>query len=171
MRKFYFLIFLLTLFFPLNSLAGTYTANGYTVTYDGLVPCGRCLKVDPAVPADKLTAEYCGVKLGVLSNKKYISCHFCHFFVMFKEILDFVLWKLVFPLAVLLIVIGGMMFLFAGEDPKWIATATNLFKSVIISLLIIFSAWLLINLFFMVIGVADWTGLKKWWEINCPIKI
>ena len=36
-------------------------------------------------------------------------------------------------------------------------------------LLIAYSAWLIVNMFFLVVGVSDWEGFDGgWWEINCP---
>lgn len=111
------------------------------------------------------------------------ACQLCHFFVMFDRIVDFLLFKIVPPLAILMIVIGGVMFMFAqfggGEmlpggakgGPALLSQAKRLVTSVFIALVIIYGAWVIINTFFMAIGVADWTGLKEgWWKIDCPIK-
>jgi hypothetical protein len=95
-------------------------------------------------------------------------CEFCHFFVMFKNIMDFIFIEIVPPLAVLLIVWGGMLYIFSADNPGNIAKANSIFKSVAISLIIIYGAWLLINLFFQAIGVQTWTGLESWWQIDCP---
>lgn len=161
MPKFNFLLFLIILFLPLISFAGTYIASSsnatYTVTYEGLVPCGKNVQVD--------------------GQTLYIPCQFCHFFVLFKGVIDFLLFKLVAPLAILFLAIGGIMYFcvvfeFLPGGPQLLNQAKSLLTSVVIGLLIIFSAWLLINLFFMLIGVADWTGLRAgWWQINCPIRI
>lgn len=109
-------------------------------------------------------------------------CQLCHFFVLFDNIFRFVLFTIVPPLAVLMLAIGGFMYIFAylspGEalpgggkgGPNLLAQAKRLISSVIFGLLIIFAAWLVVNTFFMVIGVANWTGLGAgWWKINCPV--
>ena len=106
------------------------------------------------------------------------ACQFCHLFVLFKNIVDFVLFKIVPPLAALMLAIGGFMYIFAyfggGEiggkgGPALLSQANKLLTSVVWGLLIIFGAWIFVNTFFMLIGVADWTGLKGgWWQINCP---
>ena len=105
-------------------------------------------------------------------------CQFCHLFVLFKNIVDFFLLKIVPPLAVLMLAIAGLMYIFAhigsGEiggksGPALLSQANKLLMSVVWGLLIIFGAWIFVNTFFMAIGVADWTGLKAgWWKIDCP---
>jgi len=140
MKKIFLIIFLGILFFsPMLSLAA------------GLVPCGG--QGEP-------------------------SCQFCHLFVLFKNIVDFFLFKIVPPLAALMLAIAGFMYIFAymggGEiggkgGPGLLSQANKLLTSVVWGLLIIFGAWIFVNTFFMLIGVADWTGLKSgWWQINCP---
>lgn len=158
-----FLIVLGILFLPSIGLAGTYEVYNpsigatSTVTYDGLVPCGKIVSVGAATTT--------------------IACQFCHFFVMFDAFLDFLIFKLVFPIAVLMLVIGGLMYVGAILEVmpggfQTLTQAKNILGSVFIGLLIILSAWLLINLFFQLIGVAGWTGLtQNWWRINCPITL
>lgn len=134
------------LLFPLFSLAGTYQANGTTVNYVGLVPCGG--------PGERL-------------------CQFCHFFVMFDGIIDFVLFKIVPPLATLMIVFGGIMFFATAESPEKINEAKKLMSSAVLGLVIIYGAWLLISLFFSIIGLSEvglgLIGPDKWFIINCPM--
>jgi len=110
-------------------------------------------------------------------------CQLCHFFVLFRNVVDFLLTKIIPPLAVLMIAIGGFMYdcAYLGSfekltgggkgGPVLLARAKKLIISVVIGLLIIFAAWIIVNTFFQVIGVADWTGLKEgWWQVNkdCP---
>ena len=182
MKKFWLLFFLIILAFPSISLAGSYTATikgtTTTITFEGLVPCGKCVTVYPALETTISDQKYCNVSPGIThTTTKYIPCQFCHFFVMFKEIIDFLLFKLVFPLAVLMIAIAGIMYIggifeFIPGGIKTITQAKAILSSVVIGLLIIFSAWIIINLFFHIIGVAEWTGLgERWWVINCPIEI
>jgi len=97
-------------------------------------------------------------------------CQLCHFFVMLDRILDFIFTRLVPAVAVLMLMIGGVMFFFAGGSPQTLGTAKSIITSVFIGLIIIFAAWLIINTFFLIIGVAAWTGLAGgWFTIDCPI--
>ena len=110
-------------------------------------------------------------------------CQLCHLFVMIKNITDFVLFKLVPPLAILMMVIGGVMFIFAssggslpadkGGGPALLNQAKKLITSVVMGLVIIYAAWLLISTFLTIIGLSDvgigLVGPEKWFKINCPI--
>ncbi len=149
MKKIFLIIFLILFFFSLIPIQ----------TQAGLVPCGA--KVDnPATP--------------------YIDesqpCTLCHIFVLFKNIIDFLLIPtpvnggvpLVPIIAGLMIGIGGFLFFFVAESPESVQKGTNIIKSTIIGLLIIYAAWVIVNAFFGIIGVAEWTGLKTWWQIPCP---
>ncbi len=118
-----------------------------------------------------------GDRLVPCGNPGQPPCQFCHFFVLFKNVIDFLLVHIIPILAVLMIVIGGFMYVFAyfgaigGEGgPALLSRARSLFTYTIFGLIIIYASWLFVNLFFQVIGVADWTGLKEgWWKISCPI--
>ena len=95
---------------------------------------------------------------------------------MLDEIIDFVLFKLVPPIAILMLVIGGAMFMVASFSewggPVTLSQAKKLITSVVIGLIIIFASWLIINLFFQVFGVEQWTGLQQgWFRIDCPIEL
>ena len=102
---------------------------------EGLVPCG-----EPGNP-----------------------CKLCHFFVMFDRIVDFVLIDIVPPIAALMLVIGGVMFFTAAGDPGKLTKAKSLLTSVVFGLIIVYGAWLIINTFFLTIGVNEWTGLGEGW--------
>jgi len=158
MKRLILIIFLFILFFSLIPAQ----------TQAGLVPCG-------AAEDDPNTRDI----------DESQPCQLCHFFVMFERIIRFLLFDIVPPLAILMIVIGGVMFMFAhfggGEilpggvkgGPTLLGQAKRLMSSVIISLIIIYGAWVIINTFFQIIGVATWEGwsLKEgWWKIECPIK-
>lgn len=104
-------------------------------------------------------------------------CRLCHFFVLFKNIIDFLLipgplnsgLPIVPLIATVMMVVGGLMFYLGGASPGTLTKAKSLLTSVVIGLIIIYGAWVIINTFFMFIGVADWTGLKEgWWKIKCP---
>jgi hypothetical protein len=95
-------------------------------------------------------------------------CQICDFFVLFQNIVDFVLFRIVPPLAALFLVIGGVMFFFAGASPSAMTGAKKLFTSVMLGLVIIYGAWVFVNTFFMLIGINEWTGLKTWWKFSCP---
>lgn len=134
-------VFLIIFLFLFLILVIPINANAACPT-EGLVPCGT---------------EDC-------------PCQFCHFFVLFDNIVRFVLFNLVPPIAVLMLVIAGVMFFTATGSPEKINEAKKIITSTVLGLLIIFAAWIIINTVFMFIGVAGWTGLREgWFQIDCPI--
>lgn len=165
MKKIFLIIFFVSLLIPLISLAGTYQADGGNVCYEGLVPCGKPVNI-----GGSWEDGHC-----VGGDIQCVRCQFCHLFVMLNAIIYFVLFQIVPPIAALMLVIGGIMFMFAnlGEGgPQMLNQARKLISSVIIGLIIMFSAWLVVGVFFSFIGVAEWTGLQAgWFNINCPVKL
>jgi len=129
----------------------------------GLVPCGLS-EDDPEQPGDQT-----------------VPCKLCHFFVMLDMWIDRLLFMVVPPLAVLMIAIGGGMYIVSQGNPEMLGRAKKLFTSVVFGLLIIYGAYVIIGLFLMTIGLADGTQggpnwydiYKSWWkegffEIPCP---
>jgi hypothetical protein len=97
-------------------------------------------------------------------------CTLCDFFLMFQGIVNFFLFNIVLIVAVLMLVIGGFLFFFAGGSPSSLSRAKSVITSTVIGLIIIYTAWLIINTFFVIIGVSDWTGLAGgWFKIDCII--
>jgi hypothetical protein len=104
-------------------------------------------------------------------------CTLCHFFVLFKNIVDFLLLPptgVVYLVGFLMFVVAGMLYLVAyvvsPDDPKLTAQANKAMTSVVIGLVIALGAWVFVNTFMLFIGVADWTGLKEgWFKIDCPV--
>jgi hypothetical protein len=145
------------------------SGNTTTVAYDGLVPCGKCVITSGNFDAD---GNYLGG--GAQTN---LPCQFCHFFVMFGGLVSFLIFKITIPVAVLLLVIGGAMFVFAGGQPGLIQRGNSIIKSVAIGLIIIFVAYLVVGVFLSLIGLANWTlAIYEDWnsgffQINCPITL
>lgn len=184
---------------------GGYIAGQYVnLYYDGLVPCGKAYCVEKIGTAfdiqkikDKLAEgqsleQACGAgggdyvirKLSGTDIEVGFPCTFCHLFVMLDGIFDFLLFQLVPVIAVLMLVIGGAMYIFAyfaGAEilpegakggPALLGQSKKLMTSVVIGLIIIYAGWLVIDLFFSAIGVAEWTGLSGgWFSIKCQIAL
>jgi hypothetical protein len=93
-------------------------------------------------------------------------CQFCHLFVLLDNVIDFFLLKIVLPISVLLLAIGGFMFLFYAEDPKMVDQGKKILASVVIGLVIIFFAYLVVGTFLKMIGLAQWTQniYQNWWS-------
>lgn len=118
--------------------------------YGGLVPCGLSVD-DPDQPGDQT-----------------VPCELCHFFMMIDNWIDGLLFIFVPITAALMIAIGGGMYIISQGKPEMLSKAKSLFTAVVIGLVIIYGAWLIINLFLTVIGATVWQGPGQgWWIIDC----
>lgn len=93
-------------------------------------------------------------------------CELCDLFVLLDNIVDFVLTKIIFPVAILLLIIGGFMFFFYAENPQRVEQGKSILTATIIGLVIILTAYLLVGTFLEAIGLANWTQdiYRNWWE-------
>jgi len=102
-------------------------------------------------------------------------CNFCDIFKLIHNIVNFLLLPcslnnnipLIPAIAGLMFVIGGLYLLIAGGRPEMFSKAKSILTATIVGLVIIFLAWVFLNTFFDYIGVAEWTGLGSWWQIDC----
>ncbi|MDP2909883.1 MAG: hypothetical protein Q8N69_02305, partial [bacterium] len=147
MKKIIGAILLCLVFFSFANIVLAAERTGCPVPYKdggGLVPCG---------------------------NTTTCPCTLCDLFVLANNIVHMLLFRIVPVLAALLIAIGGIMMIYAyagAGGPSTLEKAKALFKSVIIGLLIIYCAWLIVNLFLFTLGVTKWSGSKgQWWIIEC----
>jgi hypothetical protein len=144
------------LLFPITILAGTYLmSDGTEVTFNGFVPCGKSqagLDESPQVT---------------------MPCQLCHILVLFNEVLNFIFFTIVPPLAILMVVIGGFMYMFAGGNPSNLNRARDILKATGIALLIIYGAWVVVSFILTFPGLLnpDFEGWKpsEWFKIDCPI--
>ena len=118
----------------------------------GLVPCGR---TDPAATAEERE-----------------PCQLCHIFVLFDNVLRFIFFDIVPPLAILMIAIGGFMYMFSGGSPSTLGRAKSILTATAIALLIIYGAWIIVHTILTFPGLikTDFGGWNPayWYQINCP---
>ena len=149
----YFVFFCFLLSIPIISLAGDYTVGGIDVHFEGLVPCGKAI----AGPGE--TSGNPGVEM---------PCQLCHIFVMLSQILTFGVTYIVAPLAILLIAWGGIQIFLFESTPASFKRGLDTIFWVVAGIALILGAWIIVNTFFMFIGVANWTGLREgWFQIDC----
>lgn len=108
------------------------------------------------------------------------SCDLCDLFVLFDNIIDFLLLDIVPPLAIFVLAVAGIMYIGAFFEIlpggfQTVSKAKSIFTAVIIGLFLIYGAWFIVGLFLKAIGLADWTQqiYESWWQegafkINCP---
>ncbi|MBZ9578270.1 TrbC/VirB2 family protein [Patescibacteria group bacterium] len=118
--------------------------------YGGLVPCGRLVD-DPGTALDESA-----------------PCTLCHILVLFKRVVDYVTVNIIFPLAVLMFVISGIMLLTATGDPEKIRGGKKLLKATVIGLVIVLAAWLIVNTIVVFLTPAG-SPFQSWHTINCPV--
>jgi len=116
----------------------------------GLVPCGRVTD-DFSTP-------------GIDESQ---PCGFCHSFQLVHNIINVFLFPFVPAIGGLLLVIGGFSFFVGGGNPATVSRGKTIIVGTVIGLVIVYSAWLVINTALDFIGIASWTGLGTWWEITC----
>jgi len=146
---------IIKIIFVIVIMAGIFGTN-YALAA-GIVPCGQS-EDDPNTTIDER---------GTLINGQY-RCTLCHFFILITMIVNFVLFKLTAPLALLMLIIGGAMFMLAAGNPSTITQARKLIASVLIGIVIIYGAYFLVGVFLQSVGLATWTKTiyEKWWDAS-----
>ena len=94
-------------------------------------------------------------------------CGFCDFFVLTNNLIRWTFTWAIPTIAILMLIIGGVLLFFAGAKSDTVNQAKGIITSVIVGLLIIFSAWVIINTVFDKIGIVDMPSGWKWYKIGC----
>ena len=163
----FLIVFLGGLLLPQITLAGEYKlADGTSVCYEGLVPCGKEVMVGGTWQNGKCVG----------GTPMLVYCQFCHFFVMIDGIFDFVLIYIVPPIAVLMLVVGGIMFYFAGGNPNLLTQGKNLIKYAVIGIFIAYGSFMIVGFVLEVLGASTVNPIGDVFRngiftINCPIEI
>jgi type IV secretory pathway VirB2 component (pilin) len=119
----------------------------------GIVPCGRDCDNPKTTDIDESA-----------------PCTFCHFFVLINNIISFVMGTLVPTVAVLMLIIGGVMFFFAGAKPDVLNQAKGIITSVVVGIIIILSAWVIVNTVLTKVGIIDTPSILEWNKVSCPVQ-
>lgn len=94
-------------------------------------------------------------------------CKFCDLYVLFKRIIDFAVYYLVFPITATMIVVGGLFIMTAAGSESRFSKGKEIATAAVVGLLIALTSWIIIN---TIIGGA--TGYYKivgrpWNELQC----
>jgi len=174
------------LFLPLTSFAEScYIATGtdkdreptdncFKVCYEGFVPCGKAVMIMGSGHCDSDILSATDPK-GM--TKEILHCQLCHVFIMISEMINYLFVKVIPPITVLMLVIGGVMFYFGGGRPELLTRAKSLLKTVGIGLVLVYGAFMFVGLFLTILGATDMEPVKNVWSndriftIKCPVKI
>lgn len=131
-----------------------------TTTWAGLVPCGRDLnnngKIDPI-------------------NEE---CRICHLFVGVNGLVQFFSLDLATPLAIVVLLYAGFLYITSVEDPKKVSDAKKALNAAVWGMVITFGAWIIVDTVLKLLitqglgeglggGAAKIEGWGPWNEMTC----
>lgn len=90
-------------------------------------------------------------------------CQFCDLFLLFDKIYKFVMYDIVPPIAVVLLIVGGVWILLSGGNPAGATKGKTIVFSTLIGLAVVYGAYLLVSTFLMAIGANVWSGPGEGW--------
>ena len=73
------------------------------------------------------------------------SCKWNDLYVLFKKIIDFAIYNLVFPISAVMIVVGGGFIMTASGSTSRVAKGKEILTAAIVGLLIALLSWLIID--------------------------
>lgn len=112
-----------------------------------------------------LAAQAALVPCGTKDNPN--ACTWCDFSALIQNIIKFMMY-LVFPLAAVMIVVGGIMIMTASGSTERVAKGREIVTAAITGLLIALFSWLIIDTIIKIIAVG-WDSLQigPWNKLNC----
>lgn len=95
-------------------------------------------------------------------------CTICDIPVVISNLITFVIKDVVFPLALVMVIVGGFMILTAGPSPTRIETGKKILTNTLIGVLIILFSWIIVNFIFLIMtgqgGFNDIRGALMPWN-------
>lgn len=99
-----------------------------------------------------------------------IPCKPCHFFLLIKNVFNFIAFQLAPPVAVFLFLIAGFLLLISAGGQEKITQAKKLFINVVVGLVVVYVSWLLVGTLINVIGasgnIEGWNK-ESWNNFRC----
>ena len=90
------------------------------------------------------------------------DCELCDLFQLFINLINFVLFTIVPPVATLIFIWGGITFYTAMGDPGKVGKGRQILISAVIGIIIIYSAHFVVSMVLNALGVGD----VQWPDIN-----
>ena len=101
------------------------------------------------------------------------ACGICDVFELILNIISFLLFTIIPPLAILMFVIGGAAFIFSAGNPAMLSNGKRIMTSVIIGIVIAYGSYLIVGEILRALGLANFAvGLYHSWfggafQITC----
>ncbi|MDA1337490.1 MAG: hypothetical protein O3C23_01860 [bacterium] len=95
------------------------------------------------------------------------SCTLCDLFQLITNIVNKILFVYIPLIAPIFVVIGGAYLLVARGDPGMLTKGKDVLTAVVVGLIIVYTAYVLLSTVLTFLGVAEWTRLGTWWQIQC----
>jgi len=80
------------------------------------------------------------------------DCSIGCFFVMLARIYNFIVWDIAGPLAILMLIIGGVLLMASGLSPSMNALGKKILWAAVIGLVLVFCSWLIVNFILTALG-------------------
>ncbi|MBY0294271.1 pilin [Patescibacteria group bacterium] len=138
-------------FFVLLFLGTPAYIYAQAVGASGLVPCGAVSSVNYLDPNYYLSAT---------------SCNFCYFAKLIQNVVNFLVMVTI-PISVAMFAWAGIKFFTAGANPKNIAQAKTIFRSVFIGFIITISGWLVVQVILQNITNQSFYLASSWTNLDC----
>lgn len=99
---------------------------------------------------------------------KGTECTFCHFFQLISNIVRFITWDLAMPIAVLMFMYGGIIFLTAGGSEDKVKQGKGIITQTLVGLVIVFIAWILVNTVVTILATqTEGFNPQTWYKFQC----
>ena len=95
------------------------------------------------------------------------NCQFCDLLTLFQGLISFGV-MIIFPIATIMIIIGGFYIMTARENPGQSQKGRQIITTAVIGILIALLSWIVLDTIFKVLA-TNWseTKLGPWNQINC----
>lgn len=90
------------------------------------------------------------------------ECTICHLFEGVNNIVKFLLSQITAPLAVILLIYGGIVWITAGGDPGKIEKGKKVLWLAFWGMVIAFAAWLIVNTILVTLATGDFRFSNFW---------
>ncbi len=103
-----------------------------------------------------------------------VDCQLCHLFVIFGNVVDFLMTRLIPAAAIILIIYGGIMTYVHSANPEGFSYGKKVILMAIAGVFIAYTAWIIIGLILQGLGMVEDWGFHDWWQsglytIECPV--